>query len=774
MLPGRGRGSFQSRGGGRHAGGSNHGRGGAAATAHKSAPARVKRSVVPAFPVVSRGGEPAEPTTPSARLASLQRAQKRQEQQGRRSTHDDGGDDAPPVAVSARRGPAAASEGESGGFIPPGSQKQQRGRGRGVDRVGHGRFNESGGARGRGGEGGLRRDRGGFGGGVSASSACAFSSRGRGRGRGGSPYSPHRGGHDSSASHHGEEEHDSNEEAGFDSNTAKSGPRTRVITTVTANGTELPKKLNTKVFVDGLPYTYAAEPGKPTLEEEVLQFASAWKVGKPLRLIKKPGQGFGFLVLQSPNSVSTAVRVLNGRKFLGRTLRVEEPKPKDLERTKDIGGMKDLGKDSFTRQVLLTDLAKVTQPEIIREVLRDVAPQLEKKLEAIKMTSQNRKAFLTFATEAEVTPAITFLDGFHLLGRRISATKAAAPGSLPYSHGATRTPRAAGGLAGKSTAVASPAASGSAAAEADDEEELTVMPLGLEPSKVASAAARRCSRAENVSASATGTGSNVTGRTEKYNLLDDGPKDIYVGNVGEDVTEATLRQHFAPCGAIRKCEILVHPETHLSTGIAHIEFALPAYAAYAQERYHGSRLRGCVLRVDRGETASAPLVAELPPEEAEEDYDEDAYMERYGVKDKRKYFKGTSVAAEMGADPNVDDDDDSSDIEDALTGRAKNASSQKNGKRERVDAKAPAREPAAAAKRQRTEAPESRGKPLTAAVAANDSDDDDDEEHFFDADTVAVAGAGVSSHASCKRTVRKIAADKGRFGKGNHKKAKKR
>ncbi|CAG9577797.1 Triple_RNA_binding_domain_protein_3 [Leishmania major strain Friedlin] len=762
MLPGRGRGSFQSRRGGRHAGGGNHGRGGAAAATRKSAPARVKRSVVPAFPVVSCGGEPAQSTTTSARLASLQRTQQRQEPQGRRSTPDDGGDDAPPVAVSARRGPAAAAEEESRGFIPPGSLKQQRGRGRGVDRGGHGRGDGRGGARGRGG----------FRGGASASSASAFSSRGRGRG--GSLYSPRRGGHDSSASHHDEEEHDSDEEAGLDSNAAKCGPRKNVITTVTASGTELPKKLNTKVFVDGLPYTYAAEPGKPTLEEEVLQFASAWKVGKPLRLIKKPGQGFGFLVLQSPNSVSTAVRVLNGRKFLGRTLRVEEPKPKDLEKMKDIGGMKDMGKDSFTRQVLLTDLAKVAQPEIIREILRDVAPQLEKKLEAIKMTSQNRKAFLTFATEAEVTPAITFLDGFHLLGRRVSATKAAAPGSLPYSHGATRTSRAAGGPAGRSTAAASPAASGSAAAEADDEEELTVMPLGLEPAKVASAAIRRCARAENASASATSAGSNVTGRTEKYNLLDDGPKDIYVGNVGEDVTEAMLRQHFAPCGAIRKCEILVHPETHLSTGIAHVEFALPAYAAYAQERYHGSRLRGCVLRVDRGETASAPLVAELPPEEAEEDYDEDAYMERYGVKDKRKYFKGTSVAAEMGADPNADDDDDGSDIEDALTGRAKNASSKKNGKRERVDAKAAAREPAAAAKRQRTEAPVSRAKTVAAAVAANDSDDDDDEEHFFDADTVAVAGAGVSSHASGKRTVQKIAADKGRSGKCNHKKAKKR
>ena len=66
--------------------------------------------------------------------------------------------------------------------------------------------------------------------------------------------------------------------------------------------------------------------------------------------------------------------MLNGRKFLGRALRVEEPKPKDLEKMKDVGGMKDMGKDSFTRQVLLTDLAKVAQPEIIREVLCDVAP----------------------------------------------------------------------------------------------------------------------------------------------------------------------------------------------------------------------------------------------------------------------------------------------------------------------------------------------------------------------------------------------------------------
>ncbi|CAJ1010227.1 putative RNA recognition motif (RRM, RBD, or RNP domain) [Leishmania naiffi] len=732
-----GRGSFQSRGGGR---------GGSAAAAHKSAPAPVKRSVVPAFPVIARGAEPVTPKTPSAHLTFRQSTKQRQELQGSPSVHDDG-DDAPPVVMSARRG--AAKE-ENGGFIPPSSPPLQRGRGRG-DR------------------------RGGFRGGTSAPSSVFSSS---GRGHGGSLHPQRRGGHDHTASPHGEEESNSDEEAGFNSNAAKGDGRTRVITTVTASGTELPKKLNTKVFIDGLPYTYATEPGKPTLEEEVLQFASAWKVGKPLRLIKKPGQGFGFLVLQSPNSVSTAVRVLNGRKFLGRTLRVEEPKPKDLEKIKDIAGMKDMGKDSFTRQVLLTDLAKVAQPEIIREVLRDVAPQLEKKLEAIKMTSQNRKAFLTFATEAEVAPAITFLDGFHLLGRRISATKAAAPGSLPYSHGAARPSRAAGGLVGRSAAVASPAAKGSVAAEAEDDEELIVMPLGLEPAKVASAAfssaaTRRCMPAENASALATGTGSNVTGRTEKYNLLDDGPKDIYVGNVGEDVTEAQLRQHFAPCGAIRKCEILVHPETHLSTGIARVEFALPAYAAYAQERYHGSRLRGCVLRVDRGGTASAPLVAELPPAEAEDDYDEEAYMERYGVKDKRKYFKGTSLAAEMGADPNVDGDD--SDIEGALLGRVANASEKMKGKRRRGDATTAAPGPAAA-KRKRTEASASRRKPVAAAAVANRSDDEDDEEHFFDADTVPVAAAEVSArgsfYSSSKKVAKKSAAAKGRPGKGNVKKAK--
>jgi RNA recognition motif-containing protein len=749
---------------------------GALAAAHKSPSGPAKRTAaVPAFPVVSR--ETASSTTRESAASS---ASRRAARVGEAPTHyrSDDGDDAPPVAVSARRDRDVDEEGDVHvGFVPPSATRAHGGRGgaRGFGRGGVSR-----------GDGGFREGRG------------SFQQRGRGnfaRGRG------------AANGHHNERqlrpaEHAHAEEAVAEAEKSR-GP-THVVTTVTDSGTELPRKLNTKVFIDGLPYTYTPEPGKPTLEDEVMQFATAWKVGKPLRLIKKPGQGFGFLVLQSPNSVATAVRVLNGRKFLGRALRVEEPKPKDLERMKDIGGMKDMGKDSFTRQVLLTDLAKVAQPEIIREVLRDVAPQLEKKLEAIKMTSQNRKAFLTFESEADVGPAINFLDGFHLLGRRISATQAAAPGSLPFSHGGTGPSR--GGLA---AAAAPPRGSAASNHDAKDEE-LTVVPLGMEPTKPsaklssAATAAPTRRREQPAAAAAAGTASNVTGRTEKYNLLDDGPKDIYVGNVGEDVTEAQLRQHFAPCGAIRRCEILVHPETHLSTGIAHIEFALPAYAAYAQERYHGSRLRGCVLRVDRGDTASVPLAAELPPAEAEDDYDEDAFMERYGVKDKKAFFKGTSVAAEMGADPSFDEEEEEEEVNKAVSATAqkggkkpekrtraeeKKVSNNKKKKSTIADAAAPSE------KRARAEtaagAQKGRGKGMSAKpfdlaeeeeddddiglitshAMEEDDEDDDEEEHFYDADSLPVAAAagnaatGSRKGASPGKNPKKGAKSKVRKGK---------
>ncbi|KEG09897.1 putative nuclear cap binding protein [Trypanosoma grayi] len=484
-------------------------------------------------------------------------------------------------------------------------------------------------------------------------------------------------------------------------------PQHHVVTTVTESGTELPKKLNNKVFIDGLPYESKTTSGSLSLEEELMQFATAWKVGKPLRLIKKDGQGFGFLVFHSPHSVDVAVRVLNGRKFLGRTLRVEVPKLKDMEPTVD--SERDAGKSSYARQVLLSDLAKVAQPEIIREILRDVAPQLEKRLESIKMTSKNRKAFLTFLAESDVEPAVKFLDGFAMLGRRTTATRAAAPGSLPYSkvpHRNTAT--------GKDDSDGISNNNNNNGDDDNDDDGAPVLPLGVEPL----ASTRQVGkRTEVVKASKQGKLSNVTGVTEKYNLLDKGPAEVFVGNLGEEITQEQLCNHFSVSGKIKSCEILTNKDTCLPTGIARIVFALPAYAAHAQQHLHGSRLQGHILRVDRGEEASAPLASELAPPDDEEEIDEDGYMEQYGVTDKAAYFKGTSLE------------------EKRKRSAGGNSSTSVSSKRTREDG--------ADSKKAKTKTRTEEFK-VSGSIPVYDDDDDDDEERFLDVDDVGVPTTSAS------------------------------
>lgn len=442
-------------------------------------------------------------------------------------------------------------------------------------------------------------------------------------------------------------------------------------------------KLNTKVFIDGLPYQ--DEPsgsGKLSLEEELMQFAATWKVGKPLRLIKKPGQGFGFLVFKSPHSVDTAVRVMNGRKFLGRVLRVEAPKARGIDDA-GLGGSPSFGaahpssqthpsgdgggplhahaaspyqqqlhdaRSTYPRQVLLSDLPKGTQPDMLREVLRDIAPLLEAKMAAIKMTSNNRKAFLTCDSEEDAATAVKFLDGLKLLGRTVAATRAAPPGTLPFSP----VPHRAVGLSsassnGRGDPVGHRGREEDAEAEEaghhekktrneeeeEEEEDDRLVPLGLMPDErrknktekkdieerrgkkssveerngksttrlQANRAEDRFSSGSEMAASVGLTPSgkaNLTGKTKRYNLLDDGPTEVHVGNLSDQITEAQVRQHFARCGNIRSCELLVNPHTFAFTGIAKLNFSLPAYAAYAQQHLNGSRLGESTIQVDRG------------------------------------------------------------------------------------------------------------------------------------------------------------------------------
>ncbi|ORC90122.1 putative nuclear cap binding protein [Trypanosoma theileri] len=514
--------------------------------------------------------------------------------------------------------------------------------------------------------------------------------------------------------------------------TSQQQQQRHVVTTVTDNGTELPKKLNNKVFIDGLPYENKTGDGS-SVEDELMQFATAWRVGKPIRLIKKDGQGFGFLVFFSPHSVDVAVRVLNGRKFLGRTLRVALPKEKNgITDTMNNGGDAD-GKGSYSRQVLLSDLAKITQAEIIREILRDVAPQLEKRLESVKLTSNNRKAFLTFMSNEDVEPAVKFLDGLSMLGRRIAASPAAAPGTLPYSKRANKNTPLTGRDADGTTTKESSDHDNNDDYENNDENDVApVVPLGMEAPPTRQAV----KRTEQTATRKEGKPSNVTGVTEKYNLLDNGPAEVFVGNLGDEVTEAQLRSHFSACGKITECEIMVNKSTRLPTGIARIVFALPAYAAYAQKHLHGSRLHGHILRVDRGEEPSAPLMSELAPnDDEEEEIDEDGYMEHYGVKDKAAYFKGTSLEEGRKGKVKGKEKGDKK-ISSSSGGDSSNSNSNskdKNSKRVRetmVDSTEKKK-----SKKENTEGDFVVSASFPASGAFDD-DDDDEEEHFHDVDDV--------------------------------------
>ena len=415
-------------------------------------------------------------------------------------------------------------------------------------------------------------------------------------------------------------------------------------TIVTADGSEIPQRLNNKVFVDGLPFHHTPKPGEGTLEDQLAQFVQDWKVGRVMHLSKKDGQGFGYLAFRSPNSVDVAVRVLNGRKFLGRHLRVEAPKAREEGKSATGDGQGEegntnIGASSFGRQILLSDLAKIAQPEIIREVLRDVAPQLEERIVAIKMCGGNRKAFLTLREEGDVEPGVRFLNGFSLFGRNVCAERAMPPGSLPYSKARPISKQQEGFSAGSGAAAAQSLFSG-----ADDEIEL--VPLGAAPAAAPSRSSAAAVPARKPPSSAA-PAAVTSAVAAKYNSKDNGPREVYVGNISDSTTAAQLRTHFSTCGMIHQCELMYNPATKLPLGIAKIEFAAPASAGVAQQNLHGSRLNGSVLRVDRGAEISAPLASEKLKRTLQEDVDadavdEDALLQHHGVRNKNKYFQGTS------------------------------------------------------------------------------------------------------------------------------------
>lgn len=363
----------------------------------------------------------------------------------------------------------------------------------------------------------------------------------------------------------------------FDDSDDDRAPANPVTTVIRDDGTEVPAKVNNKVFVDGLPYTEPKE-GK-SLFDQLTDFAAEWKVGKVVALAKKDGQGFGYLAFRSPNSVDVACRVLNGRKFLGRALRIELPKQRE--------GFKHVtaSETPHDRQVLLTDLSKICTPDVIREVIRDSAPALEERVEQIKLVSAGRKAFVTVSSSADVEPFVNFMHGFKLLGRRIAAEPARPPGALPFSRSIAPkayTSDAVAGATGESTHA--------------DVSSCVARAVGASDAVVGSNAEKKFPMPV--------LGERAAG-TAAVRFDERGSKEVIVANVPDEVTAADLKAHFAKCGTVKAVSVIVNPHTHEPSGLARISFALAGHARVAAASLNNSRLKGSTLRVDRdGEDAS--------------------------------------------------------------------------------------------------------------------------------------------------------------------------
>lgn len=408
--------------------------------------------------------------------------------------------------------------------------------------------------------------------------------------------------------------------------------KSAVPTILSGDGTELPAKVNNKVFVDGLPYNDPAPgSGQPSIFDGLVHMAEQWKVGRAVHLTKKPGHSFGYLAFRSPQSVELAVKMLHGRKFLGRTLRVEMPRPPKEAPAEGthVRGAPLLPESSVARQVLLSDLSGgLAQADVLREVIKQLSAEMEQRVEAVKMAGKGRKAFITLTSALDVDGFIELMNGRTVLGRRIAAQRAVAPGSLPFSKVAPSAPplRAAASPVANDETVIAPQVGANA-------KKVFPMP-DLVSGKPALAASHRGGDA-SVPVALTVTGS----------------AEIILGNLSEETTEVDVRRHCTSVGRVLSCELLTNPLTKESLGIARVSYALPAYAHRAVRELGGSLLNGVPIRVDReGDGASSSAVeAAAPPEDEDEpvasddEVDEALFAkERYNVDDLDAFLRGDS------------------------------------------------------------------------------------------------------------------------------------
>jgi RNA recognition motif-containing protein len=88
---------------------------------------------------------------------------------------------------------------------------------------------------------------------------------------------------------------------------------------------------------------------------------------------------------------------------------------------------------------------------------------------------------------------------------------------------------------------------------------------------------------------------------------------LFVGNLPFDVTEAELRELFAPVGTLSYVFLPVDRETGKKRGFAFVEFGDEAKAGEALRRFHDQQFKGRPLALSEARAREARPMGAMPP-----------------------------------------------------------------------------------------------------------------------------------------------------------------
>eukprot|EP00658_Telonema_sp_P-2_P025981 TRINITY_DN20484_c0_g1_i1.p1 TRINITY_DN20484_c0_g1~~TRINITY_DN20484_c0_g1_i1.p1 ORF type:complete len:377 (-),score=182.39 TRINITY_DN20484_c0_g1_i1:251-1381(-) len=226
-----------------------------------------------------------------------------------------------------------------------------------------------------------------------------------------------------------------------------------------------------------------------------------------------------------------------------------------------------------------------------------------------------RSTLSSSSAASDVYKRQTFLNGFALLGRTIACNRAQAPGMMPYSRVAPITAQTEDTVA----KVTPWAVAGIKTKFVDHDDDDEAVPLGV--------------NAVLPQAAAPAAGQAIPQKSFE------GPTEVYVSNLPDDVTESSLKQHFSKCGVIKTVSLVANG------GVAVVTFASATAATFATNTLNHSHLHGSPIQVGSGEevakvvtTSNGKNITTADEESEEEDIDEEGFLRARGISNPKAYF----------------------------------------------------------------------------------------------------------------------------------------